>query len=132
SAEALVMIIRVVVIRAAAGDDTSRPAILRPLRWYGVFTIVALLSCRQTAFAIAKHRAVLAIRKRTAALNQLQRAGGFGRKLGEFHHGQRWIPARTGEPDQREQENQPGNPRRRRKIEAHVATSFSLRVCLGV
>src|SRR5690606_26677983 len=89
SAKALVMIVCVVVLRAAAGDDAPRPATFRPRRWYGVFTIVTLLSWRQAAFAVAKHRAVPAIRERSAALDQSERTYRLRRQRPDPDLGQR-------------------------------------------
>src|SRR3954471_14833756 len=71
--EPAIVIVGVVKLGVAAGDDTARAAVVRPRRGHGVLAVVPGWSDRQPALAVGEHTPILWIGKRTAHLDRAQR-----------------------------------------------------------
>ena len=83
------MVVRVIeLVRPGGlprGDDTSGAAIARPRRGNRVFSVVAPRTRWQQPLPIAENRAVLAVRKRPAGLDQDQGLANLNRQLVEVN-----------------------------------------------
>src|SRR5688572_25412543 len=84
------MVVRVVELAVAPGDDTSCAAMLKPRRLYRVFAVVAAVAARQQPLEIAENDAVALVAKRSAVAYRAHRALRFGRQLRERDGRQSW------------------------------------------
>src|SRR6185369_13176543 len=77
-----VMIVGIVELVVAAGDDAARSAITPPGTLHRIFAVIAAWSKRQALFEIAENDAVTVVGERAAVLDQRQGLPGFSRWIG--------------------------------------------------